>query len=104
MRDNMNMRDKEMTPNKDMPFMECGCQGITTHHNVHDGLEKGHPSCMTHGCCVVVKPPKLEGRTARCAYFKTCGNEKPSSVNLWFFIYKPNEQNDEYYCACRGDD
>ena len=97
---------------------------MSWHNNEHDGLPKGHPSCFVHDCCEVVDTPKIEGRRARCAYFgqqvKTgsyngnacstcidggiCACEQDSRINLWFFVSKPDQEFDEYYCACHGAD
>lgn len=43
----------------------------------------------------------LEGRKARCPY---CGKERDSKWELPFFDYKSKEENDSYYCGCRGWD
>lgn len=106
-------------------MMKCGCAGYVTHRQKHDGLKENHPSCIVHNCCEVIKEEQsFEGRKARCTYYgkpvKTgsyngnccdvckagdiCRCEKPSSPNLWFFKYKPDEEYDEFYCACHGAD
>lgn len=43
----------------------------------------------------------LQGRVAKCTY---CKNEINSHLNAPFFIYKPKEDKDEYYCGCQGWD
>lgn len=52
----------------------------------------------------VVEAPDLTGRRARCGYFKSCGNEVPSALNLWFFEHRPDKDYDSHYCACKGYD
>lgn len=72
----------------DLILMECGCTGMARHNNAHDGLETGHPSCLTHmsakAACTPVNAPNLEGRVAKCS--ARCAIV-PSSVNLAFFEY-----------------
>ena len=66
----------------------------------------------------------LENRKARCSYYgkavkkgmynsnccdackqkEICKCEKDSSPDLWFFRHKPDEEFDEFYCACHGAD
>ena len=106
------------------PMMSCGCVGMALHGNEHDGLLKNHPCCIIHDCCSVADEPNLDGRMARCTYYgetvKTgmyngnccekckggglCSCERPSSLKLWFFKHKPDEEYDEFYCACHGAD
>lgn len=103
--------------NKEMKMLKCGCTGMATHHNAHDGLEPDHPSCIVHECCEVAETPDLSGRMARCIYYGKdvyksecddcrglCGCEKKSSINLAFFEYHPEEKYDRYYCGCHGWD
>lgn len=99
------------------PILKCGCVAIALSH--------GKPACPIHDCFEVAdEQPKLEGRLARCTYYgkpvKTgmynsnccdkcksgdvCLCEKPSSNNLWFFQHKPDNEFDEFYCACHGAD
>lgn len=105
-------------------MLKCGCSGFASHQNEHDNLPKGHPTCIIHNTCVVTETPDLSTRKARCDYFgkqvKTgsyngnccdtcksgsiCSCEKPSSPNLWFFKYQPDEPFDMYYCGCHGCD
>ena len=72
------------------------------------------------------KELNLEGRTAKCSYYGhtkinvryandecnygchgkgkcECGS-MPSNTNLAFFKYKPEEEQDEFYCGCMGWD
>ncbi len=103
-------------------IMECGCVGMVTHTQAHDGLEAGHPSCFTHDCCTVNrKPPDLKGRRARCAYYgrpvrrnecDTCAKrsepicmcERDSGTSLAFFVHQPSKPFDEFYCGCHSWD
>ena len=68
-------------------------------------------------CCVICagiiagayevddSPPSLIGRKAICAYSATKRHgEVDSSPNLAFFEYRPERQEDIYYCGCRGWD
>jgi hypothetical protein len=61
----------------------CGC--------LRDG--GGHPLSKNQ--------PKLEGRTALCAYG---GKKVPSSLRLAFFRHQPDQPHDQYYCGCHGWD
>lgn len=108
----------------DYPMLKCGCIANSIHKNDHDGLGEDHPSCVIHDCCKVVEMPSLEGRKARCAYYGKkvkvgayngnccnvckaggiCQCEQPSSPKLWFFQSKPDQEYDEFYCACQGAD
>jgi hypothetical protein len=103
----------------DRPIMKCGCVAMTINHSRGD-----IPWCMTHDCGEIGEQPNLKNRKARCAYYgkivprrernssccdicmpgKVCQCEKISSSKLWFFVHKPNEPFDEYYCACHGCD
>jgi len=98
-------------------FLKCGCAAAGSHRNEHDGLPKGHPSCMVHDCCEVVAAPNLIGRTARCAYFGketrrsecskcglVCTCECASTIELAFFKHDPEKQFDEFYCGCHSWD
>lgn len=104
---------------EDRPVMKCGCVAMAINQS-----RGGIPCCFTHDCDDIGEQPNLDGRIARCAYFgkpvkessyngnccntcrrgDICRCEKPSSSSLWFFIYKPQEEFDEYYCACHGCD
>ncbi|RJQ53392.1 MAG: hypothetical protein C4521_07615 [Actinobacteria bacterium] len=85
-------------------LMECGC--VATARN----LRTGEPVCPVHyaihpGATIVAKTqPDLEGRRARCAYYRSCKQEAPSSLGLAFFMYCPDKPFDEYYCGCLGWD
>lgn len=49
--------------------------------------------------------PSLEGRRARCAYYKgKCQSEADSKRGLAFFEHLPEQEFDRYYCGCRGWD
>lgn len=85
-------------------LMNCGCVGVARHNNPHDGLEAGHPSCVTHmsdlNACTPAKTPNLEGRFARCT--KDC-EIVPSNVNLAFFEYRgPDSPASKMHCAQCG--
>lgn len=74
-------------------LMKCGC--------VNQGTTNGKPICITHECEEIEQElPNLEGRIARCS----CGRIKKSRFNLAFFVYKPKEKYDRYYCGCEGWD
>ena len=111
----------------DIKMLKCGCAGQASHTSgkgTCGGEGKSHPTCIVHDCCVLVAEPNFKGRKARCAYYgkavKTgsyngnccgickeggiCQCEGESSPNLWFFVYKPEKEFDEYYCACHGAD
>jgi hypothetical protein len=105
-------------------MMKCGCaaQGVC---NASGGVkfDPPIPSCITHGCLEVAdSQPDLTERTARCTY-RSCkkylaikrdthygklGEDgrsyAPSNLDLPFFVYKPTEQYDEYFCGCMGWD
>ncbi len=79
--------------------MKCGCAASGT-VSVSGGPSL--VSCCIHSCTEVMdEKPSLEGRTAVCAYG---GREVPSSWDLAFFQYRPNEKHDQYYCGCYGWD
>ena len=103
------------------PMMKCGCVAMATYE--YKG-EHG-ATCITHDCYEVAeKQPNLKDRKARCTYYgqpvkggmrnsnccskcnvgDVCRCEEPSSPNLWFFVYRPDEEYDEFYCACHGAD
>jgi len=107
------MRDKVM--------LECGCAGMATHVQDHDGLGPNHPSCFIHDCCSVKRnQPDLSGRKARCAYYgsqrhksecsvcskredRLCMCERESNAEkLPFFAYQPDKEFDEFYCGCHS--
>lgn len=105
-------------------LMKCGCAANATD-------EYGNPCCAIHlgllsGADIVASTPNLAGRFARCVYFGKakprrryandecnygcrgnnvckCG-KVPSSLDLAFFEYKPNEEHDKFYCGCFGWD
>ena len=79
------------------PMMKCG--------HAANATRKGKPCCaicvgLTENGAIPVETPPLEGRVAQCS----CGNSKPSSLNLAFFEHRPKCQTDSYYCGCRGWD
>jgi hypothetical protein len=101
----------------DHPIMECGC-AAATNRVMSDGSTV--PSCFTHNTIVVAQvQPDLSGRRARCDYFgkptrksecnygngreSVCSCEQPSG-QLPFFIHKPTEPFDRFYCGCHGWD
>lgn len=85
------------------PMMKCG------HAANAVNSATGALSCII---CVGLTPdaeqisamPNLSGRTAYCAYVKTCDATAPSSTDLAFFEYLPTESHDLYYCGCHGWD
>ena len=107
-------------------IMKCGCAANSTCSR-KGGVEFNPPIplCVIHDCYEIAeKQPDLTGRKARCTYYgksvKTssynanccnkckggslCSCEEESSNKLWFFKHKPEEEFDEYYCACHGAD
>ncbi len=80
------------------PMMKCG-------HAASAKNMKGEPVCVI--CFGTTKageeidnnPPDLNGRTARCTY---CAKTEPSSANLAFFAYHPEQEQDRFYCGCKG--
>lgn len=105
------------------PLMKCGCVGAVD-RVFEDGRRE--PWCLTHDCGEVAAAPDLSTRRARCHYFGTkvkhgwynsnccdkcaaspddiCHCEEPSSLDLWFFVHRPDQPFDEFYCACHGAD
>lgn len=98
-------------------MLNCGCAAVAVHQDAHDGLPAGHPSCVVHGCCIVVATPVLAGRLARCAYFSkpvrrsecnyrgdvagVCWCERPSALDLSFFKYRgPGAPEASERCTC----
>ena len=82
------------------PMMKCG-------HAANAKKPDGSPVCVI---CIGIKPeaeqvadepPKLDGRTAKCAY---CKSTVPSDTRLAFFEHKPEQPQDRYYCGCHGWD
>lgn len=65
-------------------LLKCG-------HRAQAIDDKGNPSCVicwpSPEAKIVDETPNLEGRRARCSYFKSCGSEKDSSLSLPFFNY-----------------
>lgn len=87
------------------PMMACGhkANGVRMMPEGQDDI----PSCVICSCTEVAEEkPNLEGRMARCQYYKTrCHNERPSTDRgLAFFAHKPDSEYDEYYCGCYGWD
>jgi hypothetical protein len=83
------------------PLMKCG-------HSANSTDTKGNPVCVicigiVAGADEIVKePPSLEGRFARCSYGDHA--KVPSSYDLAFFEYRPEREEDTYYCGCYGWD
>jgi len=83
-----------------MPMMQCGhaAQGYADN-------DPGKPVCVICAgldprAYLVAEEPDLKGRRARCAYFRTCGSEVDSSVDLAFFKYKgPGSRHAEEMCG-----
>lgn len=89
-----------------MPMMKCGCRA-NSYHRKPDGTEE--PACVVHApdpaAYTPIPEPDLSQRRARCAYYKTtCGQERPSTDHLAFFVHKPDQPFDEFYCGCHGWD
>lgn len=87
-------------------MMACGCRA-NSYHRKPDGTEE--PACVVHaglhpGAYTPVPEPDLSKRRARCAYYKQCGQERASTEHPAFFVHKPAEPFDEFYCGCHGWD
>jgi len=86
------------------PIMKCGCVAMGSCSRLN-GVEYNPPipSCITHDCIEVAPAaPDLTGRVATCGL--NCKSQRPSSLDLAFFEYRPNREMDSYYCGCRGWD
>jgi hypothetical protein len=101
---------------RNTPMMKCG--------HAANAISNGKPCCiicfMTIGddSMTPMDTPDLTNRRARCSYYNTqpnhkhegrcdrniCHCEEPSSSNLAFFEYRPNEEYDRFYCGCFGWD
>lgn len=85
-------------------LMKCGC--TTTAIRNRDGA----PVCITHygltpdAEVVSSETPDLTGRRARCSYFRSCGREVDSNLDLAFFVHHPDSEYDAFYCGCYGWD
>jgi len=83
--------------------MECGHVALGVDANgkpicpICAGIHKGHDVISK----ILKDDEELEERNAKCGY---CLRETPSSWDLPFFKYCPNEEQDEYYCGCYGWD
>jgi hypothetical protein len=113
------------------PMMKCG-------HAANATDSEGNPVCaICYGINpqlsraateVAEKPPDLEGRRARCAYYgssfqlygrfscscrtcekryeetgkKVCLCERDSDPDLPFFMHRPDQDYDEFYCGCHS--
>lgn len=75
-------------------MMKCG-------HVAQGQVSKtGQPVCVICDCYEVAEEePDLTGRMAKCPY---CGHMTPSQMTLPFFGHRPDHENDDYYCGCRG--
>jgi len=93
-------------------------------HVAESTSRDGQPTCpicfgIDAGADTVIPTPDLIGRKARCAYYgklprknecdvcrtgSPCQCERPSSLDLAFFEYKPEAEYDEFYCGCHGWD
>jgi hypothetical protein len=79
------------------PVMTCGCVANAI---MAIGGEDYH-ACVIHGTTDIMDTPSLTGRKARCDY---CHKTVDSQVSLPFFRYQQNNDEDRYYCGCRGWD
>lgn len=86
-------------------LMKCGCVAQGTDEN-------DRPVCVVHigihpGATEVAAGMDFRGRKAFCVY---CKSERPSSLDLPFFETGrwqggvKNEEQDTFYCGCRGWD
>ena len=79
-------------------LMACG-HAANARRVLEDGTRI--PCCAICGCSTVApEKPDLTGRKAVCCY----GRHKPvdSSFSLPFFEYRPDKEDDQYYCGCYG--
>lgn len=77
-----------------MKVLKCG--------HLPNAKKDGKPCCVMCNCSEFAKDvPNLTNRKARCS---DCGKIVDSKLNLAFFIHKPNEQYDKFYCGCCGWD
>jgi hypothetical protein len=86
-------------------LMACGCRA----NAVLPGTSS--PACAIHDCFTVLSDrPNLFGRIAKCTYYPRggkygkCQEPQPSDLTLPFFEYRPNGEEDRYYCGCWGWD
>lgn len=81
---------------KKLAFMACG-------HTANTINSSGEPFCVIcYGepeATIVITPPNLIGRKARCV----CGKVTDSKIDLPFFEYVPYG-DDKYLCGCEGWD
>jgi hypothetical protein len=80
-------------------IMACGCaaQGTKT---VGD---QDVACCVVHNCDIAADvQPDLTDRKAVCTY----SGHRPidSRFNLAYFVYRPDQETDQYYCGCYGWD
>jgi len=92
-------------------LMKCGCVAVGIDAN-------GKPVCPIHiltslhreALEIDTNIPTLTGRIAKCCYGNGQNNCHPdgrpeeSSLDLAFFKYQPQNQEDSYYCGCWGWD
>lgn len=93
-------------------LMECG---HVARARINQTKEPFCPVCFCSTKALQI--PDLTNRIARCynfghevvsklgrMHFITCRGERPSSLDLPFFYYKPNDTYDQFYCGCDGWD
>lgn len=98
-RDNMTLRQ---TPK----IMKCGC-AANAKCDKFQGVEyKPAKECCLHHMCFeeAEEQPNIEGRFARCSYYRTCKTQVASNFNLAFFSYRPEKEFDDFFCGCKGWD
>jgi len=99
-------------------IMKCGHAA-----NAYENNDPNKPCCVIcagidSGYNVVMTTPDLSKRKARCGYYgaridytcectkckgnKKCQCEEPSSTELAFFEYRPDQPFDMFYCGCCG--
>lgn len=81
------------------PMMKCG--------HAANAERNGKPVCVIHfgltpDAEIVDGEMNLTGRFAHCGYGPHA--RVPSSTSLAFFEYKPDQDEDRYYCGCYGWD
>ena len=85
-----------MVYNKDV-LMKCRCSNSGARRQTEQGEI---PVCIHHNCTEVMDPqPEIYDRKARCMH---CQKQMMSIIGLPFFVYRPDDMYDVYYCGCKG--
>lgn len=80
-------------------IMKCRCSNSGAIRHTANG---DIPVCISHNCEDIMDPqPDVMGRKARCFY---CLKTAPSLIQLPYFVYRPEDITDIFYCGCKGWD